>query len=74
MSTKCAENILAVRYRDSDAEDNPIGGPFSYIRLGLIGWIQQNLCWKTFPSRCCLWSSVWYICSLYGIQTVYMAQ
>jgi len=37
MSTKCAENILAVQYRGRDCDGNPLGGPFSYIRLGLGG-------------------------------------
>lgn len=35
MSTKCAENILAVKFRERDCDGNPMGGPFSYIRLGL---------------------------------------
>jgi len=35
MSTKCAENILAVRFRERDRNGDPMGGPFSYIRLGL---------------------------------------
>ncbi len=35
MSTKCAENILAVKYRERDGRGRPMGGPFSYIRLGL---------------------------------------
>lgn len=35
MATKYAEAVLAVKYRETDAEGNTIGGPMYYIRNGM---------------------------------------
>ncbi len=45
MATKYAEAVLAVRYRETDALGNHVGGPMYYIRNGLgqrwrwLGWL-----------------------------------
>ncbi len=43
MATKYAEIVLAMHYREKDADGNPLGGPMVYIRRGLGSPFLANL-------------------------------
>lgn len=47
MTTKFAENVLAVKFRKKDNDGNYLGGPFSYILYGLgekYRWLSKVFC------------------------------
>jgi alanine or glycine:cation symporter, AGCS family len=49
MATKFAEAVLAVRYREQDADGNYVGGPMYYIKNGLGPyWAWLGACFAVF--------------------------